>query len=325
MLDSRAIIQELPLVSIIIPVYNKSAFVKESIDSALAQSYPYIELVLINDGSIDGSLEILQECKEKYPDKINLIDSPNQGVSAATNLGIQGSKGDYIQFLDADDLISPDKISTQISLLKGKEKTSLATCSYVGFIDSIQDFREVSYRAFQSFESGIELLLQFWERQEMLQPASYLTHRSLIEKAGPWDESLIINQDGEFFTRVLLHAKQIIYDSNSIVYYRTPGPNNVSQQKSEKAFSSLLNSFQLYEKYTLVNEDSINVRKALKQVYQKFIYDCFPKYPSLISKAEELINNLGISEETYIGGAKFQILSKCFGFKNALRLKRFFE
>lgn len=322
MIDSKAKIQELPLVSIIIPVYNKAAFVKESIDSALAQSYPYFELVLVNDGSTDGSLKILQEFKEKFPEKVILIDSPNQGVSAATNLGIQAAKGEYIQFLDADDCISPNKINTQISLLKGKDVSSLATCSYVGFKESIQNYSKVTYGAFQVFESGLDLLIQFWEKQEMLQPACYLTPRSLIEKAGPWDETLTINQDGEFFMRVLLLVKQVIYDPESLVFYRTPGPSNVSQQKSENAFTSLLNSFQLYEKHTLIIEDSIRVRKALKQVYQKFIYDCFPYFPCLITQAEDLIWNLGVSEKTYIGGPKFQMLSKYLGFKNALSLKR---
>ncbi|MDF2159400.1 glycosyltransferase family A protein [Algoriphagus sp. CAU 1675] len=311
------------LVSIIIPVYNKAEFIRETLDSALAQTFPHIELVLVNDGSTDGSFDILQEYKEKFPAKIQLIDSPNQGVSAATNLGMQASNGEYIQFLDADDLLSPDKISTQVNLFKGKRKASIATCSYVGFRDSINNYDRVSYGAFSSFESGLDLLLQFWNFQEMMAISSYLTPRELIEKAGPWDESLSINQDGEFFMRVLLHAKEVIYDPDSLVYYRTPGPSNVSQQKSEQAFHSLLASYQSYERTTLAQEDSNRVRIALKKVYQKFIYDCFPQYPDLIAQAEGLIQNLGVPQKTYIGGPKFQMLTKYLGFKNALRLKRF--
>lgn len=313
------------LISIIIPVHNKEEFVWQTVDSALNQTYPNTEVVLINDGSKDRSLEILKEFQIKYPDRVTLIDSANRGVSAATNLGIQASRGEYIQFLDADDLISPDKINTQISLLKGKVEQSLATCSYVGFKGSIQNNNKVPYGAFRSFESGFELLLQFWERQEMLQPACYLTHKSLIEKVGPWDENLTINQDGEFFMRVLLQAKEIIFDSESLVYYRNPGQSNVSQQKSKKAFSSLLDSYQSYETNSLAIEDSNRVRTALKMVYQKFIYDCFPNYPELLSKAEELLEGLGVNDRTFIGGPKFQILSKYLGFKNALRLKRFLK
>lgn len=309
-------------VSIIIPVYNKAAFVSETLDSALAQSYSNIELILVNDGSDDGSLKILQEYKDKFPEKIILIDSPNQGVSAATNLGIQSSKGDYIQFLDADDLISPDKIEKQVQLFSWKSKGAIATCEWVNFFHDFQEYTNVPYGVFQDFESGLDLLLRFWNEQEMNQPGIYLTHRSLIEKAGPWDESLTINQDGEFFTRVLLHAEQVLFEPEGKVYYRSPGEDNVSQQKSENAMKSLLESYQAYKQSVLQIEDSDRVRIALKKVYQKFIYDVFPEFPDLIAKAENLIQNLGVAEKTYIGGPKFQKLSKYLGLKNALRLKR---
>ncbi|MFC3415139.1 hypothetical protein [Algoriphagus hitonicola] len=165
-------------------------------------------------------------------------------------------------------------------------------------------------------------MLRFWNEQEMMQPAAYLTHRSLIDKAGPWDESLTINQDGEFFTRVLVNAEQVLYEAQGKVYYRSPGESNVSQQKSERAMKSLLESYRCYEKEVLKIEDSERVRIALKKVYQKFVYDVYPQYPDLIKKAESLMDSLGVREKTYTGGPKFQQLSKILGFKNALRVKR---
>jgi len=309
-------------VSIIIPVYNKEAFIRETVDSVLAQSYPDIELILVNDGSTDGSLEILKEYVSQFPEKIRLIDSANRGVSGATNLGIQASKGDYIQFLDADDLISPDKIERQIQMLYGQGPKAIVTCEWVYFKNRIDYFNRVPYGVFQDFDSGFDLLLRFWNYQEMHQPAVYLTHRSLIKKAGPWDENLTINQDGEFFTRVLLHAEKVIFEPSGKVYYRSPGEGNVSQQKSSKAMNSLLESYHACERSVLRVEDSLRVRIALKKLYQKFIYDVFPHYPDLIQKAENLMKNLGVSELTYIGGPKFQRISRLFGFKNALRLKR---
>ncbi|WBL41302.1 glycosyltransferase family A protein [Algoriphagus halophytocola] len=323
MQDTRTKSQD-PLVSIIIPVYNKAPFVRETLESALQQTYPNIELVLVDDGSTDGSFEILKEYFAKYPDKTKLIDQDNQGVSAATNVGIAAAKGEYIQFLDADDLLSPNKIANQIKLLQGQSESILASCEWRLFQDDLKKSYSIPYGVFQDFKSGSDLLLRFWNKQEMHQPAVYLTPRSLIEKAGPWDETLTINQDGEFFTRVLLHAEQVLYEPEGKVYYRSPGVNNVSQQKSEKAIKSLLDSYMCYEREVLKFEDSKRVRIALKKVYQKFIYDVFPQYPDLISKAESLMQNLGVDQPTYIGGPKFQMLSKYLGFKNALRLKRLF-
>lgn len=292
-------------------------------NSALAQSYPKIEVVLINDGSKDESLTILKQYQSKFPDKIILIDQANKGVSAATNVGIKASKGDYIQFLDADDLISSDKIENQINLLKGKPFTTVSSCEWVNFNNNIENFSKINYGVFQDFDTGVNWLLRAWNYQEMMADSSWITHRNLIEKAGPWDETLTINQDGEFFSRVLLQGNKILYEPHGKVYYREPGVSNVSQNKSEKVFSSLLNSYQAYELNVLSVEDSDRVRKALKKVYQKFIYDSFPNYPHLIAKAEGLMKALNVPDKTYIGGYKFQQLSKFVGFKNALRLKRF--
>lgn len=314
-----------PLVSIIIPVYNKAKFVGDTLESALAQTYPHTELVLVNDGSTDNSLEVLKAYSQRFPDKIHLIDSINKGVSAATNLGIQAAKGEYIQFLDADDLLSSDKIEKQIALLFGKSPSLMASCEWVMFKDEIGKEIPVPYGVFADFPSGLDWLLRAWNHQEMMQPAAWLTNRELILKVGPWNERLIINQDGEFFCRVLLQCEGIAYEPSGKVFYRIPGESNVSQQKSEKAFSSLLESYHCYQEAMLAYEDSKRVRVALKKVYQKFLYDAFPMFPELRSDADRLIAQLGVSEKTYIGGPKFQRISKILGFRNALRLKKFLQ
>ncbi|MBT0813046.1 glycosyltransferase family 2 protein [Litoribacter ruber] len=311
-----------PLVSIVIPVFNKASYIRETLESALEQTYLNTEIVVINDGSTDGSLEILKDFEKKYPNKIFLIDSSNRGVSAATNLGIKASKGEYLQFLDADDLISNDKIASQMKLLSGKTPEVLASCEWVNFTDNKDHVGRVPYGVFQDFDSGFDLLLRFWENQEMHQPAVYLTHRDLVLKVGLWDESLAINQDGEFFCRVLLAAKEVLYEPDGKVFYRKPNENNVSQQKSEKAMISQLKSIKSYERHVLKVEDSQRVRIALKKVYQKYIYDVYPEYSHLIREAEKLQLNLGISEDVYIGGPKFQLISKILGFKKALRIKK---
>ena len=257
------------VVSIIVPVYNKEEFVKETLDSVLAQTYTKFELILVNDGSTDDSLKILKSYADRFPEKIHLIDSVNKGVSAATNLGIQASKGDYIQFLDADDCLSPDKIERQIVLLKDKSPNVMASCDWLMFRDDIGKHFKVPYGIFGDFESGLDWLVRAWNYQEMMQPAAWLTHRDLILKSGPWNEKLTINQDGEFFCRVLSHCQGIIYDSKGKVYYRIPGESNVSQQKSKQAFASLLESYRCYEENVIPYENSERMRIALKKVYQK--------------------------------------------------------
>ncbi|WP_026970204.1 glycosyltransferase family 2 protein [Algoriphagus terrigena] len=312
-----------PLVSIVIPVYNKGAFLRETLDSALGQTYPNIELVLVNDGSTDGSLGILEEYRSRFPDKIQSIHQANGGVSRATNVGISASKGDYIQFLDADDLLSPDKLANQLNLLEGKSEWTIASCEWVNFKDQVSQFSRLPYGVFQDFETGLDWLLHSWNKQEMMADSSWLTSRSLVDLAGPWNESLTINQDGEFFMRVLLRSEKVLFDTKSRAYYRSLGAGSVSSQKSYEAAQSLLESFVLYEKQVLDIEDSLRIRKALKRVFMKFIYDVYPLYPDLLQDARNLIKKLEVREQTLIGGPKFQQMSRLIGFENALRLKRF--
>ncbi|MFO7826272.1 MAG: glycosyltransferase [Cyclobacterium sp.] len=311
-----------PLVSIIIPVYNKALFIRETLDSALKQTYPQIEIITVNDGSTDDSLRILKEYAVQFPDRIKLVDSENQGVSAATNLGIQAAKGEYIQFLDADDILSRDKIEQQLNLLEGNGYEVMSSCEWKNFKKSVEETSLIPYKIFRDFDSGLEVLLRFWNHQEMMAISSWLTHRHLIEKAGPWNESLIINQDGEFFCRVLAHASQVLYEPKGKVFYRQPGQENVSQQKSTKAARSLLDSHISYEKIVLEIEDSHRVRTALKKVYLKFLYDTFPENPLLLSEAKNRIKQLGVKQSILIGGPKFQFMSKYLGFETALKLKR---
>ena len=314
-----------PLVSIIIPVYNKAAYVRETLDSALGQTYPNIEIVLVNDGSTDGSLAILEKYQIKYPDKIVLVNQKNGGVSKATNEGIQASKGAYIQFLDADDLLSPDKIANQVRLLEGRSPFVVASCEWVNFKGDISNYSRLPYGVFQDFESGIDWLLHSWNELEMMADSSWLTSRTLLETVGPWDESLIINQDGEFFARVLMRCEKVVFDTKSMVYYRNLEEGSVSRQKSYQAAKSLLASLVCYQREILEVEDSIRIRKALKRGYMKYLYDVYPHYPDLLKQAKDLMRKLEVKEKLQIGGPKFQLLSRLMGFDNALRLKRFLQ
>jgi glycosyltransferase involved in cell wall biosynthesis len=312
------------LVSVIIPAFNAGKYLKECVNSVLNQTYPNIEIIIIDDGSTDGSTDFLK-VSSCLPPNLKLFSQSNKGACAARNLGIRKSKGEYIQFLDADDILSPDKIKNQMELLIGKSSQVVTLCEWVIFHYDFKIIDRLTYEVFCNSPSGLDWLLRAWNNQEMIQPAAWLTHKRLILKAGDWNENLTINQDGEFFCRVLLNCKEVIFESKSKVYYRSPSAGNISRNKSRKSIESLLASYQSYEFEALRSEDSYRVRLALKKVYQKFIYDIFPRYPDLVKEAERLILNLNVDEKTYIGGPKFQRLSKLIGFKNAIRLKRLLQ
>ncbi|MCF1750306.1 glycosyltransferase family 2 protein [Mariniradius sediminis] len=312
----------MPLVSIIIPVYNKAAFIRETLDSALAQTYPNTEIILVDDGSSDGSLKILEKYAEDFPEKIRLIAQKNAGVSPATNKGIQMAKGEYIQFLDADDLLSPEKIELQMRLLEDKNKRTMCSCEWVTFLDDPERHQRWNLRIFKDYSNPVHMVMDLYHHGEMMQPGVFLCSKELILRAGLWDESLTINQDGEFFLRVMLQAKEVLFESSAKVFYRKPGVTNVSQQKSYRASQSLLESYRCYERELLKKENSERVREALAKNYMRFIYVTYPKYPDLIKEAEKEIKKFAFTKPVHIGGPKFQQISKWIGFKNAVRVKR---
>lgn len=106
------------LVSVIVPVYNRAHLVTETIQSILSQTYEFVEIILINDGSTDGSLPLLRDYEARFPDKILIIDQPNQGQIVARNNGIKMAKGRYIAFLDSDDVWVKNKLERQLPLFE---------------------------------------------------------------------------------------------------------------------------------------------------------------------------------------------------------------
>ncbi len=105
------------LVSIIIPAYNVEAYVGEALDSALAQTYRPIEIIAVDNNSTDGTLGVLQQYQMLHPKLITVLQEPKQGAPAARNLGLKHAKGEWLQFLDADDILLPEKIERQVGLV----------------------------------------------------------------------------------------------------------------------------------------------------------------------------------------------------------------
>lgn len=118
-----------PLVSVVVPNYNCGRFLRDAIDSVLQQSYAAREIIVVDDGSTDDSLAVL----EPYGDRIRVVSQRNQGVSVARNTGIQHSRGELIAFLDADDMWRPEKLTKQVSLFQNPD-VGLVYCA-VEYVD----------------------------------------------------------------------------------------------------------------------------------------------------------------------------------------------
>jgi glycosyltransferase involved in cell wall biosynthesis len=116
------------LVSVVIPAYNAASFIERTINSVLSQTYQNFEILVINDGSKDNTLEVIQKLSQKDP-RIKVLDKKNSGVSDTRNLGIEMSKGDFIAFLDADDIWLPNKLEIQVSLMQKNQNLFWSVCN----------------------------------------------------------------------------------------------------------------------------------------------------------------------------------------------------
>jgi glycosyltransferase involved in cell wall biosynthesis len=258
-----------PLISVIIPLYNSEEYIIETIDSVLNQTYPNIEIIVVNDGSTDNSSYLVQE---KENPQITLINISNGGASKARNIGIENAKGTYIQFLDADDILSPNKIEEQVKILESNNKIDLCFCKSIVFTDSsnLETNQEVNTEVFDfDFISGIELLkklLGINNKVSMILISAYLIKKEIIDVAGKWDETITLDDDGEFFSRVLNCSKTVAFDKKGINYYRKfHTKNTLSQQTGQKYMASEINS--VLKKLATIKKNVSTVElKKIKQI-----------------------------------------------------------
>ena len=269
------------MVSIIIPCFNAEAFIAEAITSALVQTYQDCEIIVIDDGSTDSSIEFIKS----FGDSIHWETGPNRGGCAARNRGLSLARGEWIQFLDADDRIAPDKIAAQVRDLTGLPAGSVATCAWTHFTaeSSVQalEFAALCH----SYDRGIDLLVEMWLTGGYFVPHCWLVPRELLTEVGDWNEALKADQDGEFFGRVLAAAGNVVFTSDVEAFYRTPGLSNVSSSKNSAANHSRLHSWEVVAKKILEKRIDSQARRAVLRRLRSLAYGWLQFDSTLLEKA----------------------------------------
>lgn len=244
-------------VSIIIPCYNKRPYVAAAIESALQQVHP-CEVIVIDDGSTDGSLDEIK----RFDGRIRWETGKNRGGCSARNRGLELATGNWVQFLDADDILPPEKIAIQIEALQDAPEDAMAFCPW-SFLDDCGKIKDPNTRQYwHSYPSGTDLLVDMWYQGGFLPAHSWLVGRSLIEHAGPWDERLSKDQDGEFFGRLLTAASQLHFCKDTRVFYRTPPEGAVSRDRSLKSARSCWQAFDSVSTSLMAVRDDRAARRA---------------------------------------------------------------
>ena len=306
-----------PRVSIIVPVHNSEKYLAETLVCALSQSWPNKEIIIVDDGSSDSSYEIAKTFQSQ---SLRVYRTENEGASAARNYGLAKATGEYIQYIDADDLMSPMKIESQLSILQNQPEGYVSSCFWGKFIQNSANAWFETQKVFGDFAS-IDWLVISWEGGGMMQTACWLVPKDIASIAGPWNEKLSLHDDGEYFARILLASKGVKFCQDATVYYRTNQNNSISRQRNRKAAESAFNVSESYRENILQHENTQRIRHALMMNYLKFIYEYHPLYTDLTNLARKRIQQLGFQKLPSCCGKKFKMLTRCFGFDNALKIR----
>ena len=308
-----------PLVSIIIPCYNAERWLAETLESALAQTWTNREIILVDDGSTDGSLPIAQKFTARG---VQVVTQPNQGAAAARNHGLRLARGDYLQFLDADDLLAPDKIERQVRLLQARGDDCLASCAWGRFTTDPAVSPLEANAALWRDHTPADWLVLAAEHNLMIATATWLVPRALAEKTGPWDTAFRVNplDDMDYFDRTRAAARTVLFCADTRTYYRSALGGSLSQVRGDEAWRAISATLHRSADLLLRLEDSPRTRHAGATMLQRFIYELYPARPELAAAAAARVQQLGGSDLRPEFGPARRRLAAGLGWKLTQRL-----
>ncbi|MGG5488344.1 glycosyltransferase family 2 protein [Gaetbulibacter sp. PBL-D1] len=252
-----------PLVSIIIPTYNRAHLIGETLDSVLSQTYTHWECIVVDDGSSDNTAEVVGAFVEKDI-RFQYHHRPKDrlpGGNAARNYGFELSKGEYINWLDSDDLLSKNKLSEQLKKIINIP-FSVSTCKWSRFSTPKRiEFKAKDHIFYRNYYSPQSILNDFGKSKSFMPSHAFLVSRDILGKSGLWNETLKVNQDGEFFVRVIIESSIILFAEYATVYYR------ISEQSSTSSLDNLAKLNESIKSWILIENFLMKKEKASFEVF----------------------------------------------------------
>jgi glycosyltransferase involved in cell wall biosynthesis len=300
-----------PLVSVIIPCYRQGRFLRMAVDSALAQTYPHVEILVINDGSDDDTDEVARG----YGDRIRYFSRTNAGLCASRNLGMAEARGAYFKFLDADDHLHPDQLAWQVEALAGRTDALALT--------AVRLYRDDHPEEYQDHAPQPRALLPFLleDDEDWLPPISYLVPAGLARAAG-FNESLRFLEDWDFFSRIGLSDPPLVSDRRVGANYRLrPGSMSANRQQMARTRARLL-----IDLHDVLRERGrpdwfgLGLLKAEQSSYHQLGMvgaDDPELLGQLLPRIKELQGRVGFGQF----GWRFRLLTLCVGYARAERIR----
>ncbi len=285
-----------PLVSVVLIFFNTQRFLREAIESVLAQSYQEWELLLVDDGSTDGSSSIAQEYAHQFPLKVRYLEHPghtNQGAAAARNLGTRNARGKYVAFLDSDDVWLPDKLTQQVNIFEAHSDAAMIYgrdqwwYSWDPTAHEQDDWiTELGVPSDSVYRPPVLLRLSLLSQAPTPSPSNLLARRELVDKIGGFEEQFRgiyqLYEDHAFLAKVYLAAPVYVAGECWIKYRRHSGSCMSKVESTGKKPEAALYYLDWLADY--MNKQGIRDRELVRAHRAKQFYWRHPFLSRLSSK-----------------------------------------
>ncbi|MBN3878585.1 MULTISPECIES: glycosyltransferase family 2 protein [unclassified Nostoc] len=247
----------MPKISVIIPAYNAERTIAETIQSVQKQSFLDFELIVINDGSKDRTVEIVQSIKDE---RLQIFSYENGGLPVARNRGISHATGEFIAFLDADDLWTADKLERQLMALEQNPEAGVAY-SWTCFMDVDEQGKPLSFLPSPRYAFAGNVYEKLLVSDFIHNGSNTLIRRQTLESTGGFDPACPGCADWDYWLRLSTRWYFVVIPKHQILYRRTPGAmsSNIEKMKEDaliamkKAYQAAPPELQYLKKYTIVN------------------------------------------------------------------------
>lgn len=300
------------MVSVIVPVYNNTYYLKDCVDSILAQTYPEIELILVDDGSDE---ECASLC-DLYKDTASVYHKKNGGVSSARNFGLERASGEYVCFVDSDDIVSPLYIETLVEMCL-KNNVSIAACSLKKTFNETIDIPTAVNSHNEYLFSGEDRWRPFFQGEHSVggYSCNKIFKKDLIRDIR-FDETLVQNEDIVFVAQVVKNSQNIIVTDDVLYYYRQnpfSAMAHLNSTKFENALSSVYRISAILEGER-VSEDILQKGKdylaSWNMLYARYLCRTKPTgwYKRFLSCRKDFLQNNQASPDTGIFKTEYKLI-----------------
>lgn len=311
------------LVSILIPAYNAEQWIGETIKSAVNQTWPNKEIIIVDDGSIDNTFKISNGFESGM---VKVVRQPNGGACKARNKALSLAQGDYIQWLDSDDLLHPEKITHQLNgAERGQSSRILLTCAWGVFFFGHERAKMNPDSLWKDLAPADWIITKFMDRVWM-NPTVWLVSRRLTELAGAWDPRLALSgdDDGEYVCRLVAASERVKFVHEAKCYYRNGVVGSLSWRMGESAarLESLWLAMNLSFSHLRSIEDSDRTRGACLHYLQSSMWRFYQEDQLFLERFHSLAKELGGTLKSPNISWKYYPIKQVFGWSAANKAMR---